>query len=285
MDSDFEPFLKPNFPRQKLPNKQFFTRVTTLKCYIVLPCYNEAENLERLIKSIDETLHKELFYKIIAIDDGSIDNTKEILKKLSLTYPIRVIRHPKNRGLAEALKTGFKIVLEEIEDEDFVIFMDSDNTHDPRYIPSMVNLAKSFNFDIIVGSRYTENGKQVNVPPLRILMSKTINYLIGFLLRLNIKDFTSGYRCFKASTIKRLHEVFGENIIESKGFEVSFEVLLKALACNFKVGEVPITLNYSLKNGQSKMQLIPTVLRYLHFMLGLKSKLRNIHEKNMFSQD
>ena len=238
----------------------------------MLPCYNEARNLESLIKSIDESIGKQIPYKIVAVNDGSIDDTREVLIQLSSKYPIKVVDHFQNLGLAEALKTGFKAVIEEIEDDDYVVFMDSDNTHNPRYIPLMINAAKKF--DLVIGSRYVKNGKQINVPYIRIFMSKAINYLIKLLLKAKVKDFTSGYRCFRASTIKTLYKTFGDHLIVSQGFEASFEVLLKALTCNFKVGEIPIVLDYGLKNGKSKMRLIPTILNYMRFLLGLKSKLK-----------
>ena len=192
--------------------------------------------------------------------------------RLSSKYPVKVVDHSQNLGLAEALKTGFKAVIEEIEDDDYVVFMDSDNTHNPRYIPLMINAAKKF--DLVIGSRYVKNGKQINVPYIRIFMSKAINYLIKLLLKAKVKDFTSGYRCFRASTIKTLYKTFGDHLIVSQGFEASFEVLLKALTCNFKVGEIPIVLDYGLKNGKSKMRLIPTILNYMRFLLGLKNKLK-----------
>jgi len=248
-----------------------------LKCYIILPCYNEAKNLRKLVKSIDEALRENIQYKIIAVNDGSTDNTKEVLLELSSKYPIKLIEHARNMGLAKALETGFQTVLEEIEDVDYVIFMDSDNTHDPKYIPLMTSAAK--NFDVVIGSRYIKNGRQINVPVLRVFMSKAINYLIKFLLKLKIRDFTSGYRCFRASTIKKLHKAFGGNLIESQGFEVSFEILLKTLACGSSIGEIPITLDYSLKNGESKMRTFPTILRYMKFILNFKGKLKNIYER------
>jgi len=75
-------------------------------------------------------------------------------------------------------------------------------------------------------------------------------------------------------SIKNLYETFGDNLTESQGFGASFEILLKALTCNSKVGEIPIVLDYGLKNGKSKMHLIPTVLNYMQFLLGLKNKLK-----------
>jgi len=103
--------------------------------------------------------------------------------------------------------------MENIEDGDYVVFMDSDNTHDPKYIPLMIDAARKF--DLVIGSCYIKNGMQI----IRIFMSRAVNYLIKLLLKVEIKDFTSGYRCFRASAVKRLYDAFGDDIIESQGFE------------------------------------------------------------------
>lgn len=239
-----------------------------MKCFIILPCYNEEQNINSLIKSIAKTL-KKTPYKIIAVNDGSTDNTGAILENLSLKYPIKTLTHSKNMGLAKALKTGLKRALAECSKEDLIVIMDSDNTHNPKYIPEMIRKAQQY--DLVIGSRYIQGGKQLNVPAHRILLSKTINHLLKLILKVNIHDFTSGYRCFKAEVLQKMFKKLGENFINSSGFEVSFELLLKTLNNGFSAGEIAITLNYGFKNGDSKMKLLPTVLEYLRLIKDLKT--------------
>jgi dolichol-phosphate mannosyltransferase len=233
-----------------------------MKCFIVLPCFNEEENIKPLVYSINEAFKDAIPYKIIAVNDGSRDGTGRVLKDLSFDYPLEVVEHSVNLGLGAALRTGLTVAAEESSDRDFVVTMDSDNTHDPKHVLEMLNAASQA--DIIVGSRYVKGGKQLNVPLRRIVLSKTINLLVKKLFRLPSKDNTSGFRCFRASLLKRLCVTFEMSIIESKGFVASLELLVKAVDSGGTVAEVPILLDYGKKGGASKMRLFPTVIGYLN---------------------
>jgi dolichol-phosphate mannosyltransferase len=232
-----------------------------VKCYVILPCYNEEQNLKTLIPRINATLKPKMPYTIIAINDGSTDDTAQILNQLSEQYPIITIQHPQNKGLGETLKDGLTTAAQLSTAEDLIITMDADNTHDPRYMLDMTK--NTCQADIVIASRYVKGGKQLNVPPHRVILSKVINQAIKFVTRIPIKDATSGYRCFKAKTIKTLHKQLGKKLIESKGFETSLEILLKLSWLNPAIHEIPITLNYAKKTGHSKMKLTPTIQRYI----------------------
>jgi len=238
-------------------------------CLIVLPCYNEEENVKLLVYAIEHVLSQRIHYQVIAVDDGSNDGTKEILKELSKQYPIKILEHKTNRGLAAALQTGLSEAIKLSSREDFIITMDSDNTHDPKYIIDMMKAAKKA--DIVIGSRYVENGRQLNVPFYRVILSKAVNFLIAKMMKLPAKDATSGYRCFKASTLQKLDLISKHNLIESRGFEASLEILAKAFWCDSTIKEVPITLDYGKKRSKSKMRLFPTIRRYVALLLKSRS--------------
>lgn len=240
-----------------------------MKCLIVLPCYNEEENVESLIYKIDQFLNHFIQYEIVAINDGSRDHTGDLLKHLSNNYPIMIKEHIENRGLSEALRTGLKAALQYSSDEDFIVTMDSDNTHDPKYILPMLESGRS-GADIVIGSRYVSKGKQLNVSPHRVLLSRSINLLIRKIVKLPVRDVTSGYRCFKAFVLRRLREKLGKEFLTSKGFEVSLELLIKTFWCCSKVKEIPITLDYGKKKGKSKMRLIPTINSYIIALMKIK---------------
>jgi len=240
-----------------------------VECLVMLPCYNEEENLKSLIHNIDETLRHSINYKIIAVNDGSRDHTGDILKELSNEYPIIITEHKTNKGLSKALHTGLKTALQYSSDEDFIITMDSDNTHDPKHILHMLRVARH-GADIVIGSRYVPYGKQTNVSPHRIFLSKSINLIIRKIARLPVKDATSGYRCFRASVLRKLEKTLGQKFLESKGFEASFELLVKTFWCCSNVKEIPITLDYSKKKGKSKMRLMPTIKRYGITLMKIK---------------
>jgi len=241
-----------------------------MKCFIVLPCFNEEKSIKTLVHSIDELLKPQLPYKVIAVNDGSQDRTSEVLKDLSSGYPVRVLEHSVNLGLGAALRTGLLAAAEEAFNEDFVITMDSDNTHNPKHVLDML-IAAGY-ADVVVGSRYVKGGAQLNVPLHRVLLSKTINILVRKFFHLPLKDTTSGFRCFRADFLKRLCRNFRNNIIESNNFVASLELLLKTVHLGGVVAEVPILLDYGKKGSPSKMRLLSTIFSYLALIFRYKNE-------------
>lgn len=239
-----------------------------MRCFIVLPCFNEEANIKQLVHSLDEVLRLKIPYRIIAVNDGSRDRTGEFLKDLSTDYPVEVVEHPMNMGLGAALRTGLLTASGEAFDDDVVVTMDSDNTHDPKDLLSMLDaVAKA---DVVVGSRYAEGGVQLNVPAHRVVLSRMINLLVSKAFQLSSKDNTSGFRCFRASLLKHVYAIFGGRIIESDGFVSSLELLLKLVYSGGVVAEVPIFLDYGKKGGSSKMRLFSTVFNYLVLLFRYK---------------
>ena len=158
--------------------------------------------------------------------------------------------------------------IKQASDNDFVITMDADNTHDPCLIPDMIGLCKK-GADLVISSRYVTNGNQIGVPRYRVVLSKGINFLIRLRAKSNIKDYTSGYRCYRASTIRKLLSIYGDRFIESDGFEVNLELLAKSVNLSAKIVELPMVLNYGLKKGRSNLKLVQTMLRYVRVLIRL----------------
>ncbi|MGD0494457.1 MAG: glycosyltransferase family 2 protein [Candidatus Bathyarchaeia archaeon] len=240
-----------------------------MKCFVVLPCYNEEDNIEPLVCTLNNAFSPHMSYEIVAVNDGSRDSTRALLKESSKKYPIHMLEHETNKGLAAALKTGLGYAIQFSKDEDLVFTMDADNTHNPQFIIDMINASK--HADIVIGSRYVEKGRQLNVPFYRVMLSKTVNFLIAKVMKLPAKDATSGYRCFKASTLQKLDLISKHNLIESRGFEASLEILAKAYWCDSTIKEVPITLDYGKKRSRSKMRLFPTIRRYVALLVKSRS--------------
>jgi dolichol-phosphate mannosyltransferase len=247
-----------------------------VKCLIVLPCFNEEKSIGPLVSAINAALNRRISYEVIAVNDGSSDGTGRILERLSASSHIRLLDHETNKGLAAALATGLDEAILLSSDEDYIITMDADNTHDPRYILDMLEAAETA--DIVVGSRYVVGGSQIGVPSFRVILSKTINMLIGKTMKLPVKDATSGYRCFRASILKKLDSVSNHNLVESKGFEASLEILAKAFWCNSTIKEIPIILDYRKKKSRSKMRLFSTIRRYLALLLKGRSWARRFRD-------
>lgn len=245
-----------------------------MRCFIVLPCFDEEKNVKPLVYSIDHILKGKVSYRIIAVNDGSHDRTGDVLKNLSAEYPIRIVEHYVNMGLGAALRTGLLAATEEVFDDDVVFTMDSDNTHDPKHILDMLVAARKA--DIVVGSRYVEGGGQMNVPPHRVILSKIINTVVGKLFKMPVKDTTSGFRCFRAILLKRLNSTLEGNIINSNGFESSLELLFKAVHSGGFVTEVPIRLDYGKKGGNSKMRIFSTIINYLKLLFNFKRLVNTV---------
>jgi dolichol-phosphate mannosyltransferase len=243
-----------------------------------LPCYNEERNVQPLISEINRAISQSILYRIIAVNDGSEDDTANVLRRLLKEYPIQVIDHKKNFGLAAALRTGLNAALEHASEDDFIVTMDADNTHDPTTIKYMIKEMEE-GAEIVVGSRYTKGGKQLNVPPHRILLSKICNFIISKILHIPLKDVTSNFRCYRASTLKKVAIKLGDKFIQSNGFDAPLEILFKTyLYAHAIVKEVPTTLHYGRKLGGSKLKLIQTIVNYLR----LFHRLRNLQKRIQF---
>ena len=235
-----------------------------MKLFIVLPSYNEEENIKPLIERIHVSLSDVIDYNVIAINDGSTDDTSLIYRELQTQYPIMLLEHEKNKGLGETLKTGLLESIRISQIEDYIITMDADQTHDPNYILDMIRETK--NFDIIIASRYVRHGKQLNVPFHRTILSRIINYILVFVADLPIQDVSSGYRCYSALKLKELHDRIDGDIITSSGFDASAEILLKTYWIGSTITEIPFILDYGQKEGGSKMKLFDTIYKYLKLL-------------------
>ena len=244
--------------------------------YILLPCYNEEQNIEELIYKISRAC-RNLDYKIVAVDDGSRDGTYHCLCALSKIYPVVVLRHERNRGLHEALRTLLIYAYNVAGDSDYLITMDSDLTHDPKYIPRLISACIEEKADIAIASRFVDGGGQIEVPLHREILSRGLRFFVKFMLGIPVKDVSSGYRCIRASIIKGLIEKYSfESFIEAEGFEVQLELLYKLFVNGARIIEVPFILDYSLKKGESKLKIHRTILGYLRTILRLRN-LQKLH--------
>lgn len=231
--------------------------------YICLPAYNEEQSLDLLFSRLSILVkEKPTEYKIILVNDGSTDRTEEIAKKYQTNLPIEIVSHPENLGLGEAIKTALKTALKTASDSDIIVNLDADNTHDPFFIPELVKQTEPpSNSDIVIASRYQKNSKQIGVPLWRRLVSRIANLLFKLFLPIqNIKDYTCGYRAYRAHLVKLGFNAFGDKLIEAKGFACTDELLVKLSRFSEKISEIPFTLRYDLKKGKSKINFFKTAI-------------------------
>ncbi len=245
-----------------------------MKMHILLPAFNEKPALSILIPKIADILKGS--YSIVIVDDGSDDGTGNISVKLQEKYPIVYLKHEKNKGLGLSVVTGLKYIIENSDDSDLLIIMDADNTQDPVYINDM--LAKIADNDIVIASRYINSGTQVGVKWYRKVLSFLAYKLFSAVYRIeNVRDYMCAYRMYKIKLLKEYNNTYNELPAAEKGFTVMVEILLKLVSIGAKCTEIPFVLRYDLKNGKSKIKIIPTIYDYilLIFKSGLSAGKKN----------
>jgi len=230
-----------------------------MKKVIVIPTYNEAENIGVLIGRIIALNIKDL--QIIIIDDDSRDGTKGILKKLSKKYPLSYFIRKKKRGYGSALKFG----LEKAKNFDVIITMDGDLSHNPKEILRMISKIKS-GYEIVIGSRYVPGGKTTNWPILRRLTSRITNLFVRTMLSTGIKDNTSGYRAYSKKIIERILKD-----INSEGYSILEEILFLAKKEKAKIVEIYIEFN-NRREGKSKANMIKEFLGLVKTVMFLRNR-------------
>jgi len=214
------------------------------KKYIILPTYNEKDNLTDLIEAI---LNLQIFnLHIIIVDDNSPDGTGRIADQLSQTHPgVSVIHREGKMGLGSAYIAGFKRAL--AVGADLIFEMDADFSHNPKEIPNFIKAIQK-GYDVVVGSRRIPDGGILNWGIARNIMSKGAMWFSRLVLGLKTKDVTSGYRCYSQKVIKAIN--WGQ--IKSNGYSFQEETIFRCEKMSFKVKEIPIVFRDRVK-GKSKL--------------------------------
>jgi len=235
---------------------------------ILLPAYNEALGIERLLGRIGEVLVREK-YQIVVVNDGSTDGTKETIAKCAERQPVALLNHPVNLGLGKAMETGISYTCSHFQDSDILVTMDADNTHDPEMIEQMVEGIEN-GADMVIGSRFVEKSAEIGVPPYRRLLSRVAKILLRMIFpQVKVRDCTSGYRVCRVSLLKRALRAY-RPLVKSRGFAVTAELLLKLSYLEPVVVEVPLVLHYDHKVGKSKVKILSTVIEYGKMIVDVK---------------
>lgn len=197
---------------------------------VCIPAYNEAN-------SIGDIIHKAKNYaaEVIVCDDGSSDDTTKVASDAGAI----VVRHSKNEGYGKALRTLFQMALK--RKADIVVTLDSDGQHDADQIPCILEPIIKDGFDIAIGSRFMNNKDRIRIPFYRIVGIKTITKLTNRTSYKNLTDAQSGFRAYGRRALQCM------NLVED-GMKISTEILLRAGSKNLTIKEVPITVNYDIKN-------------------------------------
>ena len=238
------------------------------KTWIVLPAFNEEQDLPALLERIDEAMAEiGLRFEILLVDDGSTDATREIAEQWSNKLPLQVKVHPTNLGLGATLRDGLQWACSIAESTDVIITLDADNSHTPELILRMTRMIRE-GHDVVIASRYQRGSRIRGVPLGRRLMSRLASFLFRVLFPIKgVRDYTCGYRAYRADVMQVVTRD-DPDFFDQDGFQAMVDVLLKLRRNKDLVfGEVPLILRYDLKEGASKMNVRVTSQATLALMV------------------
>lgn len=240
----------------------YITSRTRSDLIIVLPAYNEADNLEPLIHSLSELLAGQA-YEIVVVDDGSRDGSAEILERLSLSNPIHVVAHPANQGLGQTILDGLRYACGRVAPDSVIITMDADQTHPVAIIPELVREIKA-GCDMAIASRYRFGSQILGLSLFRKILSYGASLLFQVLLPARgVRDYTCGYRAYRTRSLCAALKHYGDGLVGGSGFECMAGILFRFRALGFRFAEVPFILRYDRKLGESKMRIGRTIVSTL----------------------
>lgn len=231
----------------------------------VIPAYNEAENVPRLLADL-APVARELGARVIFVDDGSSDGTAEAIRRHSGDLHLAIVTHEVNRGLGTAINTGIRAALRESSDDDAIVTLEADTTSDLTDLPRMLALFDE-GIDVVLASVYAPGGKIIGVARWRLAASRSVSNafrLLGGLREMH--TLSSLYRVYRAGTLRRAADTYGYLLVREPGFAANVELLLKLYNAGASVAEVPTVNDWRTRKGESKMQLKPTVVAYMRVM-------------------
>jgi dolichol-phosphate mannosyltransferase len=214
--------------------------------WLILPTYNEAENIEAIVAAaLPRLVETGLEHRILVVDDGSPDGTGRIADRLAAENPaIEVLHRTSKDGIGPAYLAGFERAL--AGGADYLMEMDSDFSHDPADIPRLVAAAERA--DLVLGSRYVPGGGVTDWGLPRRLISRGGSLYAQLILRIPVRDLTGGFKCFRRSVLERL-DLAG---VDADGYGFQIEMTYRAIRAGFSVEEVPILFR-DRRVGSSKM--------------------------------
>jgi dolichol-phosphate mannosyltransferase len=229
---------------------------------VVLPAYNEEEALPPLMDEIERVRDTELpDLRVIVVDDGSADATPYIVRAWAEKRPWgRLVQHGQNRGLSQAIQTGFKAALADSEAGDAIVTLDADNTQPPATIPAMIARLDE-GADVVIASRFRPGARVYGVPAMRRLYSQVMSILFGIAFPIRgVRDYSCGFRAYRASVLQRAYDHYRADFITEQGFSCMVEILFQLNGMGgVRFGEVPFVLHYDQKPTATKMRVGKTI--------------------------
>lgn len=232
--------------------------------WLVLPTYNEAENIEAFVDAARAKLPDAA--QVLIVDDGSPDGTGDIAEGLTGRHEnVSVLHRPRKEGLGPAYIAGFRHAL--AAGAELVLEMDSDFSHDPAYLPRLLDAAQRA--DLVLGSRYVPGGGVSDWGPLRKAISRGGSAYARSVLGVDVRDLTGGFKCFRREVL----EAIDLDSVQARGYAFQVEMTYRAINAGFEVVEVPIVFR-DRRAGSSKMDraiVAEAVWRLPLLRLGVRS--------------
>lgn len=237
------------------------------RVFFLIPAYNEEDNLDFLFTNIDRFMHFFGYtYHIVLVNDGSTDQTVQIVTAYQEKgLPLTLLHHDTNYGPGKAFSTGFETVLTLANDHDMIVTIEADNTSDLCVLNRMFEQCQR-GYDLVLASVYGE-GRIVGAPVHRQIFSYVCNLLLQLLLRIRgVNTFTSFFRVYRASMLKRTLRLYGDKFIEERGFICMIELLVKFHHSGYKITQTPMLLDSRIRVGKSKMRSFKNIQETLKFL-------------------
>jgi len=232
--------------------------------YFLMPAFNEETEIGPRLRNISALMAQKGFaFQIWVVNDGSRDRTVNIVEEISRELPVRMIHHDRNRGIGVAFSNGLKELIKVARDDDIIITLDADNTHNLETVGLML-MKIDEGYEVVVGSCFMNGGMMTGAPLLRYLLSYSSN--LGYRMLFHVKGirtYTGFYRAHTGAAIRAAFGKFGDRLIEVSGFAAMAEMLIKFHQIPLLMTEVPMIIRYDVKGRASKMRVLATIREHL----------------------
>ncbi len=239
--------------------------------FLVPPAFNEERELPHLLEAVRSVVAAQQYaLRLVIADDGSTDATRRVATESRGTLPLELVVHPLNRGLGETIRDGLMCACRVAAPGDVIITMDADNTQPPELIPEMLRQLDEGS-EMVIASRYRRGSRVIGLAPRRRLMTYGARCVFQILFPTRgVRDYTSGFRAYRASLLQHAFKRFGPGLVSEHGFACMAEILLHLRSLGAPMSEVPMVLRYDQKKGASKMRVARTVFTTLRMLLRLR---------------
>lgn len=240
---------------------------------IFLPAWNESGAIPLLVEKFKQTLTEP--YQITIYDDGSTDSTFTVANNLRSDHPIEVLQHKVNQGLGPTLNDGLRHLAKVAQDDDLIVTLDCDDTHEPKYLPDAIQKLRVEKLDVVILSRYVKGSGQSGLSFMKTLTSMGAGIFLKLFFPIKgVMEYSCNYRVIRAGVLKKAIDSFGEEFIAFPhlGFVGAPEILVKLHRVGAKIGESPFVLRYDQKQTPSANQSLKTIRGY--FALAAKYAFR-----------